>query len=140
MVPVRFHTRFWVTAIDERVTGEPDGVEVDEVDWVDPTDIDDMVLPLPTRRTLTEFAAHGSVEAVIEHARNSDAPVYQPRLQLAGDSTTLLALLPGDDGYDAAPDLPADIDLLRRAVEVRGVDGRPVPEMSPPPPTASPDA
>ena len=79
VVPVRFHTRFWVTGIDDPVAGEPDGIEVDEVDWVDPADVDDMVLPLPTRRTLTGFASLGSAAAVLDHARGDAQPVvYQP--------------------------------------------------------------
>jgi 8-oxo-dGTP pyrophosphatase MutT (NUDIX family) len=135
IVPVRFHTRFSLMAIDAAVTGEPDGAEVDAVDWVVPAamidraDAGDAALALPTRHTLAGFARLGSVDAVVEHAGSAPPPLMQPRLRLAGD--VLVALLPGDDGYEEAPELPPDPGMLGRATEVRAADGAPVPELGP---------
>ncbi|MGI8823545.1 MAG: NUDIX hydrolase [Acidimicrobiia bacterium] len=137
MVPVRFHTRFSVVVADAMVAGEPDGTEVDDIAWVVPQDaIDradagDIALPLPTRRTLAGFAALGTVDAVIDRVRTAGpAPMIQPRLRIDGD--IIVALLPGDEGYDTTPDLPPDPETLGRALEVRAADGGPVPEMRPP--------
>jgi 8-oxo-dGTP pyrophosphatase MutT (NUDIX family) len=135
-VPVRFHTRFSVVGVDGAIEGEPDGVEVDEVAWLDPAttvtagDAGEVALPLPTRHTLAGFAALGSVPAILTAAQAGAPPVIQPRLRLDGD--VLVALIPGDQGYDETPELPPDADTLSRVVEVRGADGRPVPELGRP--------
>ena len=135
-VPVRFHTRFSVLGVAVAVEGEPDGTEVDEVAWVDPAatvaagDAGDVALPLPTRQTLAGFATLGSVEAVIQAARGGSPPVIQPRLRLDGEM--MVALLPGDEGFDETPELPPDPGTLSRVVEVRGADGLPVPELDRP--------
>jgi 8-oxo-dGTP pyrophosphatase MutT (NUDIX family) len=135
MVPVRFHTRFSVTDVDDEPIGDPDGLEVDRVEWFDPAaiiaaaDAGDVPLPLPTRHTLARFAALATAEAVIGSARNTPAPVIQPRLRVDGD--VLVALLPGDPGYDTTPDHPPDPEAMARAVDVRAADGAPVPEIRP---------
>ncbi|MDQ3781855.1 MAG: NUDIX hydrolase, partial [Actinomycetota bacterium] len=72
MVPVRFHTRFSVVAVDELVDGDPDGTEIDEVAWIRPEEATaraaagDMALPLPTRHTLAGFAAAGTRAAIVD--------------------------------------------------------------------------
>ncbi len=135
-VPVRFHTRFSVIGVDHAVDGEPDGIEVDLVAWLDPAttisagDAGEVALPLPTRHTLAGFAALGSVDAILVAAQTGTPPVVQPRLRLDGD--VMVALLPGDEGYEDTPELAPDPDTLSRVVDVRGADGRPVPELGRP--------
>ena len=135
-VPVRFHTRFSVLGVDRAVDGDPDGTEVDQVAWMDPAatvaagDAGEVALPLPTRYTLAGFAALGSVDAILAAARAGTPPVFQPRLRLDGD--VMVALIPGDEGYEETPELPPDPDTSSRVVEVRGADGRPVPELGRP--------
>ncbi|MBA2338691.1 MAG: NUDIX hydrolase [Acidimicrobiia bacterium] len=137
MVPVRFHTRFSVVAVDDLVDGDPDGTEIDEVSWIRPEEAaaraaaGDMALPLPTRHTLAGFAAAGARAAILDRVRSAPSvPVIQPRLRLDGD--VIIALIPGDDEYDDTPDLPPDPATLARAVAVRSADGGLVPEMTPP--------
>lgn len=135
MVPVRFDARFYVAVVNGDVVGVADGVEMDDVAWVAPTDALDrfaaglFVLPLPTRKTLEHFAGLGSAAAIVRYARELDVvPPIQPRIRTTNDGR-IEAVLPGEPGFEDLEDLPPDPDAFGRAVRVATIDGQPIPEL-----------
>ena len=135
LVPVRFDARFYVATADDDIEAIPDGTEIDAASWIDPSEAiadavrGSLLLPFPTRKTLEQFAALGTANAVLDHARGqTEVPRILPRLRISDDDS-IEALLPGDPGYDELADLPPDPDALARAARVTSARGEPIPEL-----------
>ena len=61
----------------------------------------DILLVFPTIKHLEQFSAFPTADALVAHAATHEVIPVQPRIVLSGE--TARVLLPGDDGYDAAP-------------------------------------
>ncbi|MEN3354454.1 MAG: hypothetical protein V7640_2612 [Betaproteobacteria bacterium] len=100
--PRRYDTRFFVAAAPEGQEALPDNVEAIHHVWVNPrTAIErhrdgKFKMRTPTIRTLEQFAAFSSVEALIAALRSQPViPAILPRIGPKGQRLT-----PGEPGYD----------------------------------------
>ena len=107
--PRRYDTRFFVAAAPPEQVPLHDDYELVSHLWVRPADALDRCrqnrfkLRLPTMRTLEEFSAYASVDALMKAMRaKRSIPAILPRLGKDG-----ARLVPGDPGYEAmvAPEL-----------------------------------
>ncbi len=133
VVPVRFDARFYVAATVGDLDAVADEREMDAVAWIDPRAAseahDDFILPLPTRRTLQHFAELGTPEAIVDFAARQDhVPPIQPRL-FRSEEGIVVAVLPGEAGYDDLPDDPPDPAALVGAARVTTLQGESIPEL-----------
>lgn len=134
-VPVRFDARFYVAAVPYELGATPDGSEVDAVEWVTPAtavaraDAGTFLLPFPTRKTLVDLAALGTVEAILGHVASlTTVEAVRPRLRLVGPGV-VEAVLPGEPGFDELSDDPSGSPLLVEAATVRAATGERIPEL-----------
>ena len=101
--PVRYDTRFFVTAAWSDQRAEPDGFEMVSARWIEPGEAlarheaGELVLPLPTQRILATIAEHRHVDAIVAAARGREVRAVRPRVvrEAAGERV----LLPGDPGW-----------------------------------------
>ena len=104
--PIRFDTRFYVAAAPKQQIAEHDARECVALQWLTPSTAlekaqrAELVLAPPTKRTLQEFEQVESVEALLQHARRSDAPTVEPVVKEI-DGVRLL-LFPGDPAHPVA--------------------------------------
>ncbi len=78
--PRRYDTYFFLARLPEGQRTRNVGGEADLVTWLRPADHSDLPMLPPTRITLTEVAAHPTMEALIEAAASQDAATpVQPK-------------------------------------------------------------
>ena len=135
MVPVRFDARFFMIAIDRRVTAIPDGREVDAAQFVSPAvallraEQGEWLVPFPTMRTLQQLDAFTSVEAALNEWHNRTVEPVQPRLRVAADGS-LEVVMPGEPMFDELRDTEPDREALSRAARASAKKGVPVAEVA----------
>ena len=108
--PRRFDARFFIAAVPSEQVASHDGAELDHHVWINPVQAleqhrhGDFHMLFPTRRTLEELAAFGTVAEVLAYAR-ADRPrlAMTPISAMGHDGPVLLA--PGDHPY-------AEVSLL----------------------------
>ncbi len=100
--PRRYDTRFFVAAAPPAQAPLHDNHEVISHVWVRPASAlerhkkDDFKIRFPTLRTLEEFAAYSSVDALLQAMRaKRDIPAILPRISKEGARLT-----PGEPGYE----------------------------------------
>ena len=100
--PRRYDTRFFVAVAPEGQEALPDNVEAIHHLWVNPAAAverhraGEFKMRTPTIRTLEQFAAFDTVDALVAALRAQPAiPAILPRIGLRGQR-----LLPGDPGYE----------------------------------------
>jgi len=107
----RYTTRFFVCALPQGQQASHDGTELTDSCWLTPTnalhaaDAGELVLPPPTRATLSDLAGLNAVEDALAWARQQQAggvPCILPAVIGHGDAARIV--LPGD------PDYPADLE------------------------------
>ncbi|WP_229068100.1 NUDIX hydrolase [Actinoplanes sp. DH11] len=84
--PKRFDTWFFAALLPEAQHTQDVSGEADRTAWIDPGDADDLPMLPPTRHTLRQLAACGTIEEVVAAAAHRDAgtPV-QPRIDVNPD-------------------------------------------------------
>jgi recombination protein RecT len=106
--PRRYDTRFYVTEVSAGTVPASDDDEVFDATWVSPdeamrrADAGDWYVEFPTRWHLELLARFDSVEAVLYHARAAVPVKIEPRIVIGPEGEWRI-LLPGDDGFEAAP-------------------------------------
>lgn len=104
--PRRFDARFYVLAADADAV--PDDGEVFEAEWVAPSeavrraDAGEWQLEFPTRFILTTMSALESADELMRMAAETEVVPVVPRLRRDPDGS-ISVLLPGEDGFEAAP-------------------------------------
>jgi 8-oxo-dGTP pyrophosphatase MutT (NUDIX family) len=99
----RFDTRFFVAALPPGQEPVHDETETTDSEWMDPADAtdrcsrNDIALPPPTWTTLRTLSKLGSVEGVMQWARQQRIVRVEPTF-IRNDTETLLTL-PGDPTY-----------------------------------------
>ena len=96
--PRRFDTWFFAALLPEAQSARDVSGEADRTAWVDPGDTADLAMLPPTRATLDELAACGSIPGVVAAAERRDAATpVMPRVELTGDGGAVLHLPGGGD-------------------------------------------
>ncbi len=102
--PRRYDTRFFMAVAPERQEASHDNLEAIAHAWLRPSEALDrhargeLKMRFPTIKTLEQFAAYASTQALIAAlTAHREVPVIQPRLTRDGAS-----LLPGEAGYEEA--------------------------------------
>jgi 8-oxo-dGTP pyrophosphatase MutT (NUDIX family) len=109
-VKIRFDTWFFLApapAYDVEIRID----EQEAVDWgwytpqaaLDAHKAGEILLVFPTIKHLEQLAPFGSVDALVEHARGKEVLPVQPKVVMGGE--TARVLLPGEPGYDEAPEV-----------------------------------
>jgi hypothetical protein len=107
-VKIRFDTWFFVTRAPDGAQASVDGEECVEARWLRPQEAldayqrDELLLVFPTIRHLQELAMYESVDHVLDTGRQRRIEPIEPRVVLDQGGVARV-LLPGEDGYDAAP-------------------------------------
>ncbi|BCJ43168.1 hypothetical protein GCM10010168_00900 [Actinoplanes ianthinogenes] len=91
--PKRFDTWFFVALLPESQDARDVSGEADRTAWIDPRDAAGLPMLPPTRHTLNQIAAGGSIPGVVDASAHRDAanPVM-PRIDVAADGTATLTL------------------------------------------------
>nr|WP_185046283.1 NUDIX domain-containing protein [Actinoplanes octamycinicus] len=91
--PKRFDTWFFAALLPESQEARDVSGEADRTAWVDPRDSADLPMLPPTRHTLDQIAAAGTIPGVVAASEHRDAarPVM-PRIDVAPDGTATLSL------------------------------------------------
>ncbi len=135
MVPVRFNTRFFMVAVDERIEAEPDQAEISAAEFVSPSEAlrraeaGEWLVPFPTQRTLHELAAYESVDAALDEWHHRQVVSVQPRMRVADDGS-LEVVMPNEPGFDDLEDVEPDPDVLAKAAKAAAEKGKPIAEVS----------
>lgn len=90
--PKRFDTWFFVALLPEAQDARDVSGEADRTAWIDPRDSADLPMLPPTRHTLDQIAAAGTIAGVIAASAHRDAanPVT-PRIEVQPDGTATLS-------------------------------------------------
>jgi 8-oxo-dGTP pyrophosphatase MutT (NUDIX family) len=103
LIETRFDTHFFLARAPAGATGRADGVECVDLRWSTPRAALDahasghFALVFPTKRHLEELTAFGSLDELLDHARDKDVQPVLPRVVLGGDGARVR--LPGEPGY-----------------------------------------
>lgn len=122
-LPIRFDTRFYLTAVPRDIEPRLDGRELVDAVWVTPGDAlarfdaGEWVLAFPTVRILDSLAGFRSVEEVVSWAATLRPRPVQPRVAPDGEGGFRL-LLPGDPGFEEAGRWQGDPRLRARLRDV----------------------
>lgn len=129
IMPMRFEARFFAVELPMGIDPDPDPGEIADAEWIHPNDAvkrsesGEWTVPFPTARTLETISRYESVSAWLGHIETLDqVDVIQPRMRILDDDS-FEVLLPGDDGFDAVGDLPANSQALSRAALVARKSG-----------------
>lgn len=129
LMPMRFEARFFAVELPMGIDPDPDPGEIADAEWIHPNDAvkrsesGEWTVPFPTARTLETISRYESVSAWLGHIETLDqVDVIQPRMRILDDDS-FEVLLPGDDGFDAVGDLPANSQALSRAALVARKSG-----------------
>lgn len=112
MLPIRFDTRFYAAVVDDDVTPDPDGDELDRAEWVRPIDALDnarsgrWAIPFPTRKTLEFLAGFDSPTALVAYADEAMVEPVEPRLRYDEATGDVSIVLPHEHGFDQLPAIP----------------------------------
>lgn len=104
-IPMRFDTRFYVALAPAHSRPRPDGGEIVEAAWMEPSEAlergraGELDLPFPTVKQLESLLPYDSAEAVLAAARELEVEAIMPTVVPADEPPGWRMLLPGDDGY-----------------------------------------
>ncbi|MCP3975997.1 MAG: NUDIX hydrolase [bacterium] len=135
MVPVRFDARFFLVAIDRLVTPQPDEAEIDDAEFVSPSEVlrradaGEWLVPFPTQRTLRQIAEFSTVDAAIDEWQHKEVVPVQPRMRVAADGS-LEVVMPTDPGFAELDDAEPNPEVLARAAKAAAERGRPIAEVA----------
>jgi 8-oxo-dGTP pyrophosphatase MutT (NUDIX family) len=102
-VRIRFDTHFFLAPLPPEQEPQVDGQEVVDLGWFTPGAAlqahseKRIVLVFPTIKHLEQLSAFGSVEELLDYARERDVQPIQPKVIVEGEVARVL--LPGDPGY-----------------------------------------
>jgi 8-oxo-dGTP pyrophosphatase MutT (NUDIX family) len=102
LIEIRFDTHFFLARAPAGTRARADGVECVDLRWSTPRAALDahaggqLALVFPTKRHLEELSAFGTVDELLEHAREQDIRPVLPRIVMRGD--TAHVHLPGEPG------------------------------------------
>jgi 8-oxo-dGTP pyrophosphatase MutT (NUDIX family) len=109
-VKVRFDTHFFLAPAPEGAEPRVDGAECVDFAWFTPAaalaahQAGDLLLVFPTIKHLEQLSAFGTATALLDFARGREVVAVEPRVVMGGEQARIL--LPGEPGYDAAPQVP----------------------------------
>jgi 8-oxo-dGTP pyrophosphatase MutT (NUDIX family) len=110
-VRIRFDTHFFLAPLPAGAEPAIDGSECVDLGWFTPaaaleaSRAGELLLVFPTIKHLEQLSAFASADALLEHARGRDVVAVVPRVLMSGEQARIL--LPGEPGYDEAPETPA---------------------------------
>ena len=105
-VRTRFDTWFFLAPAPEGAEPRIDGQEAVDSGWVTPEaaleahNTGEILLVFPTIKHLEQLAPFGSVDALLDHARDKEILPVTPRVIMGGETARIL--LPGEPGFDEA--------------------------------------
>ena len=134
-LPMRFDTRFFAATVAGHLDPDPDVREIDRARWIDVDEAiergrdGDMLIPLPTMKTLEYMSAFATGDVVVAHARTfADIAPILPKVRLGADGSMGI-VLPTENGYDDLDHLTAESrDALRQAARGARLPGERIPE------------
>jgi 8-oxo-dGTP pyrophosphatase MutT (NUDIX family) len=109
-VKIRFDTHFFLAPAPEGAEPRVDGAECVDFGWFTPQDAleayadERLLLVFPTVKHLEQLAIFPTSDALLEHARGREVLAVTPRVVMSGEQARIV--LPGESGYDDAPDAP----------------------------------
>jgi 8-oxo-dGTP pyrophosphatase MutT (NUDIX family) len=110
-LPHRFDTRFFLAPVPDEANPVPDGQEVEAARWISPSDAiranesDEMTIFFPTLKQLERLVGVAGFAAAVEVAQAEPIAPVLPKVVVEDGFPHVV--LPGEPGYDEAPDLPA---------------------------------
>jgi 8-oxo-dGTP pyrophosphatase MutT (NUDIX family) len=110
-VKVRFDTHFFLAPAPEGAQPRVDGAECVDFGWFTPAAALErhragaLLLVFPTIKHLEQLGAFSSADELLAFARGREVVAVQPRVVMGGEQARIL--LPGEPGYDQAPEAPA---------------------------------
>jgi hypothetical protein len=108
-VSIRFDTHFFLAVVEDDVDVMIDQDEIVDVGWFGPRGAlemhasGDIALVFPTIKHLEQLAQFESTDALLAHASGREVEPVEPRVIREGEVARIV--LPGEPGYDDAPDL-----------------------------------
>ncbi|WP_043516374.1 MULTISPECIES: NUDIX hydrolase [unclassified Actinoplanes] len=89
--PKRFDTWFFVALLPEAQEARDVSGEADRTAWIDPADAADLPMLPPTRHTLDQIVAGGTIDGVVAASVHRDAATpVMPRIEVTDDGTATL--------------------------------------------------
>jgi 8-oxo-dGTP pyrophosphatase MutT (NUDIX family) len=110
-VKIRFDTHFFLAQLPEGAEPRVDGSECVAFGWFTPAAAlerhraGELLLVFPTIKHFEQLSSFASSEELLSFARGRDVVAVTPRVVMGGEQARIL--LPGEPGYDAAPEAPA---------------------------------
>jgi 8-oxo-dGTP pyrophosphatase MutT (NUDIX family) len=110
-VKIRFDTHFFLAQLPEGAEPRVDGSECVALGWFTPEEAlarhraGDLLLVFPTIKHLEQLSSFASSDALMAFARGRSVVAVTPRVVMGGEQARIL--LPGEPGYDDAPEAPA---------------------------------
>jgi 8-oxo-dGTP pyrophosphatase MutT (NUDIX family) len=104
-VTIRFDTWFFLAPAPDGAEAKVDGAEIVDARWYSPAGAleaaasGELFLVFPTIKHLEQLSAFGSVEALLDHARDREVLPVEPQVTMEGGEAARV-LLPGEPGYD----------------------------------------
>jgi 8-oxo-dGTP pyrophosphatase MutT (NUDIX family) len=110
-VKVRFDTHFFLAPAPEGAEPRVDGEECVAFGWFTPEAAlaahraGELLLVFPTIKHLEQLSGFASADELLTFARGRAVVAVTPRVVMGGEQARIL--LPGEPGYDEAPEAPA---------------------------------
>jgi 8-oxo-dGTP pyrophosphatase MutT (NUDIX family) len=110
-VKIRFDTHFFLAELPEGAEPRVDGSECVAFGWYTPQAAlerhrdGELLLVFPTIKHLQQLSSFPSSDALMAFARGREVVAVTPRVVMSGEQARIL--LPGEAGYDEAPEAPA---------------------------------
>jgi 8-oxo-dGTP pyrophosphatase MutT (NUDIX family) len=104
-VKIRFDTRFYLVAAPPDAAPVADGAECVDLGWFTPAGAleayarEEIVLVLPTIKTLEQLAPFGSADELLGWADGREVVPIEPQVVVEGEVARVV--LPGEPGYEA---------------------------------------
>jgi 8-oxo-dGTP pyrophosphatase MutT (NUDIX family) len=105
-VRIRFDTWFFLAVAPEGAEPEVDGSEIVDARWFEPAlaleaaEREEIMLVFPTIKHLEQISGFGSVDALVDYARNRTVRPVQPRVVGPEGGEHARIVLPGEPGYN----------------------------------------
>jgi 8-oxo-dGTP pyrophosphatase MutT (NUDIX family) len=109
-VKVRFDTHFFLAPAPEGAEPRVDGAECVDFGWFTPAaalaahQAGELLLVFPTIKHFEQLSAFPTATELLDFARGREVVAVEPRVVMSGEQARIL--LPGEPGYDAAPQVP----------------------------------
>jgi 8-oxo-dGTP pyrophosphatase MutT (NUDIX family) len=109
-VKVRFDTHFFLAPAPDGAEPRVDGAECVDFGWFTPGaalaahQAGELLLVFPTIKHLEQLSAFPTATELLDFARGREVVAVEPRVVVGGEQARIV--LPGEPGYDAAPQVP----------------------------------